>query len=88
MKNERIIVIVKKSRVNKKIRRIFNDKKRVNAKSLKYVSLYCFFSLIVFFFFFLIKLFLNFVRVLIVLISFIIVLKLVSLFLFSRKMLL
>ena len=49
MKNERIIVITEKSRVNKKIRRIFNNKKRVNVKFLKYVFFFLFFFLIEFF---------------------------------------
>ena len=47
IKNERATVITKKSRVNKKIRRIFNNKKRVNkkirnvnAKFLKYTSVF------------------------------------------------
>ena len=52
IKNKQVIAITEKSRVNKKIRRIFNNKKRVNVKFLKYV-----FSLFVSRFFFLTKLF-------------------------------
>ena len=50
MKNKRIIIIIKKSRVDKEIRRIFNNKKRVNANFLKYVFL--FYRFLRFFFFF------------------------------------
>ena len=35
MKNERVIVIIKKSRVNKKIRRILVDKNRIIKKNVK-----------------------------------------------------
>ena len=56
IKNKQVIVIIKKNRVNKKIRRIFNNKKRVNkkiryvnVKFLKYVFLLFFFY---FYFFF------------------------------------
>ena len=33
IKNERVIVIIKKSRINKKIRRVFIKKERINKKS-------------------------------------------------------
>ena len=92
IKNERVIVITEKSRVNKKIRRIFINKdriikenikkKRVNVKFLKCVFF------ILFVIFFLNRFFLNFVLVLIILILFTNVLKLVSFFLFSKKKLL